>query len=51
MATTTPMGYGHVYAGEHYIDGWIAVLGLEDAWTPAEIDKLKDRFRANRPLE
>ncbi|MBD9373078.1 alpha/beta-hydrolase family protein [Rhizobium sp. ARZ01] len=51
MATTTPMGYGHVYAGEHYIDGWVAVLGLEDAWTPEEIDKLKDKFRANRPQQ
>ncbi|MBW9115156.1 alpha/beta-hydrolase family protein [Rhizobium cauense] len=24
-ATTSPMGYGHVYAPQHYIDGWIAV--------------------------
>lgn len=51
MATTTPMGHGHVYAGEHYIDGWVTVLGLENAWSPEAIDKLKDRFRANRPPE
>lgn len=48
MATTTPMGYGHVYAGEHYIDGWIAVLGLENAWSPEQIARLKDKFRADR---
>ena len=51
MATTTPMGHGHVYAGEHYIDGWVAVLGLESAWPPETIEKLKDRFRAERPQE
>ncbi|MBL0375338.1 alpha/beta-hydrolase family protein [Rhizobium sp. KVB221] len=25
IATTSPMGYGHVYAPQHYIDAWIAV--------------------------
>lgn len=25
MATTSPMGYGHVFAPQHYIDGWMAV--------------------------
>lgn len=25
LATTTPMGHGHVYAPEHYVDAWIAV--------------------------
>nr|WP_312872321.1 hypothetical protein [Rhizobium viscosum] len=25
MATTSPMGYGHVYAPQHYIDAWLAV--------------------------
>jgi uncharacterized membrane protein len=24
-ATTSPIGYGHVYAPEHYIDAWVAV--------------------------
>lgn len=24
-ATTSPIGYGHVYAPQHYIDGWVAV--------------------------
>ncbi len=49
MATTTPMGYGHVYAGEHHVDPWIAVLGLEGQWSPDAIGKLKEKFRADRP--
>ncbi|WP_312363037.1 alpha/beta-hydrolase family protein [Ensifer sp.] len=26
MATTTPIGYGHVYAPEHYIDAWMQMV-------------------------
>jgi uncharacterized membrane protein len=29
IATSSPMGYGHVYAPEHYIDAWIAVTALQ----------------------
>ncbi|MFK4823456.1 alpha/beta hydrolase [Paenochrobactrum sp. BZR 588] len=47
MATTTPMGYGHVYAGEHYIDAWREVLDLQD-WSLDDLNRLKDKFRANR---
>lgn len=47
MATTTPMGYGHVYAGEHYIDGWREVLNLQD-WSTDDLNRLKDKFRADR---
>ncbi|MGU3577241.1 alpha/beta hydrolase [Brucellaceae bacterium C25G] len=47
MATTTPMGYGHVYAGEHYIDGWREVLNLDD-WSASDLDRLKEKFKANR---
>ncbi|WP_028744704.1 alpha/beta hydrolase [Rhizobium mesoamericanum] len=32
IATSAPMGFGHVYAPAHYIDGWIAV-------TDAKVDK------------
>ncbi|MGI9434865.1 MAG: alpha/beta hydrolase [Geminicoccaceae bacterium] len=42
-ATTTPIGYGHVYASEHYIDAWIGVTAPE-GWTPAEIARLKQHF-------
>ncbi|MFT3988034.1 alpha/beta hydrolase [Aestuariivirga sp.] len=40
IATATPMGYGHVYAPEHYIDAWVSVLGVND-WPPDRLAKLK----------
>ncbi len=43
MSTTSPMGYGHVYAPEHYIDAWIEVTDLR-GWTPAEVARLKQKF-------
>ncbi len=42
-ATTTPMGHGHVYAPQHYIDAWIEVTGVQ-GWSQAEIDRLKAHF-------
>lgn len=27
VATRTPMGYGHVYAPQHYVEAWVAVAG------------------------
>lgn len=39
-ATTTPIGYGHVYAPQHYVDGWIAVT-QPPGWNPDEIRRLK----------
>lgn len=47
MATTTPMGYGHVYAPEHYIDAWVEVLGI-DSWNEQEIARLKENFHGQR---
>ncbi|CAN7560382.1 alpha/beta hydrolase [Aminobacter sp. LjRoot7] len=43
MATTAPMGYGHVYAAEHYIDAWVQVADIKD-WPPDEIARLKQHF-------
>ncbi len=42
-ATTAPLGHGHVYAAPHYIDAWIAVLGIED-WPQPQVERLKVRF-------
>lgn len=39
-ATTTPMGHGHVYAPEHYVDAWAAVT-RPSGWTAASLDRLK----------
>ncbi|MGE3872994.1 MAG: alpha/beta hydrolase [Parvibaculaceae bacterium] len=40
VATSTPMGYGHVYAPEHYVDAWIAVTDPK-GWTSDQIEQLK----------
>jgi uncharacterized membrane protein len=43
IATSSPMGYGHVYAPQHYIDGWVAVT---DPKIDAEkLDALKRLFQ------
>jgi uncharacterized membrane protein len=43
MATQTPLGYGHVYRFDHYLDGWVS---LTDApgWTPEGIE-IRSRSR------
>jgi uncharacterized membrane protein len=43
MSTTSPKGYGHVFAAPHYINGWVAVI--DSAWPEAEIERLKAHFR------
>jgi len=40
VATGTPVGFGHVFAPQHYIDAWIEVTGVSD-WSPEEIARLK----------
>lgn len=47
LATTTPIGFGHVYAARHYIDGWVA-LTEPLGWNENDILRLKDHF-ADRP--
>ena len=42
IATTSPVGYGHVYAPQHHIDPWIAVTGIEI--DPADVARLKRHF-------
>ncbi|WP_246727889.1 alpha/beta-hydrolase family protein [Chelativorans sp. Marseille-P2723] len=43
LATTAPMGHGHVYAPEHYIDAWVEVTEVADL-SDAEIERLKQFF-------
>jgi uncharacterized membrane protein len=43
IGLVVPMGYGHLFAPEHYIDAWEAVTEPE-GWTPEEIDRLKAHF-------
>ncbi len=50
LGTTTPMGYGHVYAPEHYIDAWMAVA-QPPGWTAEKVNALKGFFVAQRKAE
>jgi uncharacterized membrane protein len=43
MATTAPMGHGHVYAPEHYIDAWIEVTNVQ-GWSSEQIGRLKQHL-------
>ena len=43
MATTAPMGYGHVYAAEHYIDAWMQVADIQ-GWSSDDVARLKQHF-------
>lgn len=45
VATGTPMGYGHVYAPEHYVDAWVAVTGIA-TWSPDALAQLKQHLAA-----
>lgn len=48
LGTTAPMGHGHVYAPEHYIDAWVAV-SQPSGWTLEKIEALKAYFVSKRP--
>jgi uncharacterized membrane protein len=43
MATTVPLGYGHNFAPDSYIEGWIEVTQPKD-WGAADTEKLKAHF-------
>jgi uncharacterized membrane protein len=45
VATKTPMGFGHVYAPEHYVDAWVAVTDLHD-WSADALARLKSHLAA-----
>jgi uncharacterized membrane protein len=44
VGDASPIGYGHVYAVEDYIDAWIAVTD-PPGWTEGEIGRLKTQLR------
>lgn len=43
VATHTPMGFGHVYAPEHYVDAWVAVTDVHD-WSSEALAQLKSHL-------
>ncbi|WP_119459624.1 alpha/beta-hydrolase family protein [Rhodospirillaceae bacterium SYSU D60014] len=40
MASTTPIGYGHVYAPAHYLEAWLTLTDAK-GWSPDRIAKLR----------
>ncbi|MHC5232076.1 alpha/beta hydrolase [Brucella sp. LJL56] len=44
FGTTTPMGHGHVYAPEHYVEAWLEVTGVT-GWNADKITMLKQHLR------
>ncbi len=49
FATTTPMGHGHVYAPEHYVDAWISVADIR-GWSAQAVAALKEALAAKMRL-
>jgi uncharacterized membrane protein len=43
IGLAVPIGHGHLYAHDDYIDAWVAVTEPPD-WSPAAIERLKARF-------
>jgi uncharacterized membrane protein len=43
MATSAPIGYGHVYAPAHYIGAWVELTDVRDR-SPEEITRLKQHL-------
>lgn len=44
-ANGAPMGFGHVYAPEHYVDAWVAVSDVHD-WSAEALAQLKEQLAA-----
>ncbi len=44
IATTSPIGYGHIYAPQHYIDCWVSLTGAQIS--PEDLARLKSLFAA-----
>lgn len=40
LSDSVPMGYGHVYAPEHYLNAWLEVTGVE-GWGGEKVEALK----------
>lgn len=47
VATTTPIGHGHVYAPEHYVEAWLQVTDAR-GWTADAVAGLKRHLAHSR---
>ena len=45
VSTNSPMGYGHVFAPEHYVNAWLAVTDPQ-GWSADQIAQLKQHLAA-----
>ena len=43
LAQTAPIGFGHVYAPQDYLDAWVQVTG-SDGLSEVELDRLREQF-------
>ena len=43
IGLAVPIGHGHLYAPEHYINAWVSVTD-PPGWTPADVERLKAHF-------
>lgn len=50
VSTAPPLGYGHNYAPEHYLDGWLEVT-QPHGWSNAKTARLKSKFASLRETE
>jgi uncharacterized membrane protein len=46
VATTTPSGFGHVFAPQHYVEAWMAVTDVR-GWSDEQVAALKQRLAAD----
>jgi uncharacterized membrane protein len=47
VANTSPPGFGHSFAAEHYIDAWLALMEPQ-GWTEETVARLKTKFERSR---
>ena len=40
LALAVPIGHGHYYAPQHYVDAWVAVTEPQ-GWSAEDIERLK----------
>lgn len=45
LADTVPIGYGHVYAPDHYLNAWLNATGI-DSWKAEDIEALKKHLNS-----
>jgi uncharacterized membrane protein len=50
VATAAPIGHGHVYAPQDYVEAWSAVLGVRD-WSLQDIAELKQHLADKMTIE